>query len=133
MPTLRRFIASTFAAAAIALQGAMAPALACGATTVDMQHQNHAPATHADPGNRNRMTAVESAALSPLAHHHADHAPCPTPIGDGCLAALLWTPPVAAASGNAALHPNGQSRIGTAIVALMSASPRRPVAPPPRV
>ena len=130
MPTLRRVIASTFTAAAIALQGAMAPALACAATTMDMQHPNHAPAMHA--GRVLRATAGESAAMSPLAPHHGDHAPCPTPIGDGCLSGLLFTSPVAAASGDAALQPNRLTRIGTAIAALTSASPRRPTAPPPR-
>ena len=130
MPTVRRLIASTFTAAAIALQGAMAPALACEATTMDMQHQNHAPATHADQVHR--ATAGESAARFALAPHHGDHAPCPTPIGDGCLSGLLWTPPVAAASGDAALQPNRRPRIGTSIAALTSASPSRPAAPPPR-
>ena len=130
MLTLRRYLASTFTAAAIALQVATAPALDCEPTTMDMQHQHHSLATHTDPARR--ATAGASAAISPRAPHNGDHAPCRTPIGDGCLSGLLWTPPVAAASGDGALQPNRQSRIGTAIAALTSASPRRPVAPPPR-
>lgn len=130
MPTLHRFIASTFAAAAIVLQGAMAPALACEPTTMGMQHMNHAPAAQAEPVHR--ATAGESAAIPQRTSKNGDRAPCPTPVGDGCLSALIWTPPVAAASGDAALPLSRQSRIGTAIVTLTSASPRRPDAPPPR-
>ena len=130
MPTLRRFIASIFTAASIALQGVMTPALACESTMMDMQHQGLAPPTHADQVHR--APAGDSGTIPPRAPHHGDHAPCPTPIGDGCLSGLLWTPPVAAASGDAALQPNLLTRMGTAIAALTSASPRRPVAPPPR-
>jgi hypothetical protein len=130
MATLRRFIASTFTAAAIALQGVMAPALACELTMMNMQHQHHAPAMHAD--QEHRAAAGESASRSPVAHHDGDRGPCPTPIGDVCISGLLWTPPVAAVSLDAALQPNRLPRIGTVIVALTSASPRRPVAPPPR-
>ena len=130
MPTLRRFIASTFTAAAIALQGAMAPALECEPTTMDMQHQHHSLATHAE--QMHRATAGESAAMSPGATRRGDHAPCRSSVSDGCLSGLLWTPQASAAAGDAALQPNRRSRIGTAIAALTSASPRRPVAPPPR-
>ena len=130
MPTLRRFIASTITAAAIALQGAMAPALECESTTMDMQHQHHALVTHAVQVHR--PTAGDSAAIVPRAPNRGDHAPCRTSNSDGCLSGLLGTLPVPAPSGEAALQPNRRSRIGTAIAALTSASPRRPVAPPPR-
>jgi len=131
MTSLRRYIVSTLTVVAMALQGAIATAGPCESMTKHMQGDNDALATHAE-GMKSATAAGSMEAPAP-APPRGDHSPCSTPHSEGCLSGQNCAPAAAAASGAPSTsRPAGRSRIGTSIVALMSAPPSRPVAPPPR-